>query len=181
MLHGHRLLQRHFGMRPTIGWSLDPFGSSAANAVLYALMGFDALVINRIPDGDMAALRASKSLQFVWHPSPSLPYNRSNMFTHILDSYFCPPGPSTPSSLPLLHSLAYFLAALRGAFFIPHQVISSGRGHSLMVPPSTPLMPHSARSSLRMLSRTGSHGSALGTFWCLGDVTSCTKMPHQCL
>ena len=86
-------MKQTFNVTPTIGWSIDPFGSSgrhrtwrrsiggqwtgrrprltrfplsfhpllASNAALYAMMGFDALVINRIPDEEMDVAKANKS------------------------------------------------------------------------------------------------------------------------
>ena len=92
MTSGHAFLLRAFGVVPRVGWSLDPFGSSTANAALYGLSNYDALVINRIPDSEMAPLKASKGLEFVWRPSPSLPNEQTEIFTHVLDSYFCMPG-----------------------------------------------------------------------------------------
>lgn len=48
MMKGHDFLLREFGIRPTIGWQIDPFGHSNANARLFAEMGFDALFFARI-------------------------------------------------------------------------------------------------------------------------------------
>ena len=42
MQHGHAFLLAEFGVRPTIGWQIDTFGHSTANARLFAEMGFDA-------------------------------------------------------------------------------------------------------------------------------------------
>ena len=36
-------------MVPRIGWQIDPFGASAVTPSVFAMMGFDALVINRVP------------------------------------------------------------------------------------------------------------------------------------
>jgi hypothetical protein len=42
---GHRLLLQEFGVKPTVGWQLDPFGHSATQAALLSAdAGFDALV-----------------------------------------------------------------------------------------------------------------------------------------
>ncbi|EDQ91378.1 uncharacterized protein MONBRDRAFT_36279 [Monosiga brevicollis MX1] len=92
MSDGHRYLQDHFSTRPRVGWSIDPFGSSNINALLYATMGFDALVINRIPDDEMNLGKANRQLEFVWQPSPILNDSTARLFTHIFDSYYCMPG-----------------------------------------------------------------------------------------
>lgn len=43
MTFGHQFLLETFGVRPTIGWQIDPFGHSASQASLFAQMGFDAV------------------------------------------------------------------------------------------------------------------------------------------
>ena len=44
----HEFLWYEFGVKPKIGWQLDPFGHSAANASIFAELGFDAIVFSRI-------------------------------------------------------------------------------------------------------------------------------------
>jgi alpha-mannosidase len=48
MMVGHDFLMREFGIRPRIGWHLDPFGHSNANPRLFAEMGFDAWFFARL-------------------------------------------------------------------------------------------------------------------------------------
>ncbi len=74
MTEGHQYLLKNFGVQPRVGWQIDPFGHSglhhcvlplfdspfelmmgvdpivcaALTPTLFALMGFDAMVINRI-------------------------------------------------------------------------------------------------------------------------------------
>ncbi len=43
MTLGHQFLLETFGVQPTIGWQIDPFGHSASQASLYAQMGMDAV------------------------------------------------------------------------------------------------------------------------------------------
>lgn len=47
MMLGHKFLLDEVGVTPRIGWHIDPFGHSNANARLFAEMGFDALVFAR--------------------------------------------------------------------------------------------------------------------------------------
>ena len=45
---GHDFLRQEFGYKPRIGWQLDTFGHSSANAELFAQMGLEAVVVGRI-------------------------------------------------------------------------------------------------------------------------------------
>jgi lysosomal alpha-mannosidase len=48
MMKGHQFLLKEFGVKPRIGWHIDPFGHSNANPRLFADMGFDAWFFARI-------------------------------------------------------------------------------------------------------------------------------------
>ena len=48
MMAGLEWLERTFGVRPRVGWSLDPFGHSNANPRLLADMGMDAWFFARL-------------------------------------------------------------------------------------------------------------------------------------
>lgn len=39
---------KEFGIRPKIGWHLDPFGHSSTNPMIFAEMGFDAWFFARL-------------------------------------------------------------------------------------------------------------------------------------
>lgn len=54
MALGHSFLNETFGVRPRIGWHIDPFGHSSAQAALFAKMGFDAFYFGRIDYQDKA-------------------------------------------------------------------------------------------------------------------------------
>jgi alpha-mannosidase len=54
MMTGHEFLMKEFGVRPRIGWHVDPFGHSTANPRLFAEMGFDAWFFARIDYQDKA-------------------------------------------------------------------------------------------------------------------------------
>lgn len=56
---GHEFLNAEFGVRPRVGFMVDEFGHSAANAALYADFGFDAWIISRLPD-DIRTTDAAK-------------------------------------------------------------------------------------------------------------------------
>lgn len=48
MMLGHDFVLREFGVKPKIGWHIDPFGHSATNARLFAELGFDAFFVCRL-------------------------------------------------------------------------------------------------------------------------------------
>eukprot|EP01116_Phalansterium_solitarium_P022225 TRINITY_DN7261_c0_g3_i1.p1 TRINITY_DN7261_c0_g3~~TRINITY_DN7261_c0_g3_i1.p1 ORF type:complete len:972 (-),score=316.52 TRINITY_DN7261_c0_g3_i1:78-2993(-) len=72
MTEGHQFLFNEFGVQPRIGWHIDPFGHSASQPALFALMGFDAFFIMRIDHQDYAIRAATQNLEFVWRGSQSL-------------------------------------------------------------------------------------------------------------
>ena len=45
---GSAFLKEEFGVETKIGWQLDPFGHSSANAELFQLLGMEAMVFARI-------------------------------------------------------------------------------------------------------------------------------------
>ena len=45
---GHEFLMSEFGVKPKVGWQLDPFGHSSVNAELMAQMGLEAIFMARI-------------------------------------------------------------------------------------------------------------------------------------
>ena len=68
MLHGHQFLSREFGVKPRVGWHIDPFGHSSANPRLFADMGFDAWVTQRMDKQDKTRRIQDLELEFIWRP-----------------------------------------------------------------------------------------------------------------
>ena len=66
---GHQWIKQQFGVIPRIGWQIDPFGHSNANARLFAEMGFEALFFARIDYKDKERRKSDKELEFIWRPS----------------------------------------------------------------------------------------------------------------
>eukprot|EP01100_Stratorugosa_tubuloviscum_P014870 TRINITY_DN81_c0_g2_i1.p1 TRINITY_DN81_c0_g2~~TRINITY_DN81_c0_g2_i1.p1 ORF type:complete len:1006 (+),score=459.80 TRINITY_DN81_c0_g2_i1:78-3095(+) len=89
MTEGHEFLQREFGVRPRIGWSIDPFGHASTQATLFAKMGFDAYFFARIDYQDYDLRKKNKQLEFVWRPSQSFG-NSVEIWTHsMFDGTYC--------------------------------------------------------------------------------------------
>jgi len=67
---GHSWLSKEFGIAPRIGWNIDAFGHTEANAALFHDLGFEALFFSR------ANLNAIKNrfkpdhhdAHFLWRP-----------------------------------------------------------------------------------------------------------------
>ena len=90
---GHDFILKEFGVKPRIGWSIDPFGHSNTNARLLADMGFDAWFFARIDYQDKNKRLSEKSTEFVWYPSSETLGKDVNIFTHVLfNHYSSPPG-----------------------------------------------------------------------------------------
>jgi alpha-mannosidase len=70
---GHRFLKDTFGVTPTVGWQIDPFGHSATQAALLsAEVGFTGLYFARIDWEDSVQRILTHDLEFIWRASPSL-------------------------------------------------------------------------------------------------------------
>jgi len=88
------------------GWQIDPFGASSVIHEMYALMGFDATVVDRIDYKlkgffKLIAKRTTSlsflseqweqenKMEFVWEPSATYGSNLQ-IFTHAMDKYMYP-------------------------------------------------------------------------------------------
>jgi len=68
MYYGHSFLKKEFNVIPKIGWMIDAFGHSAANAALFADFGFEAIFFTRIDDHDRQKRVQEHELTFLWRP-----------------------------------------------------------------------------------------------------------------
>lgn len=85
MTLGHNFLLQNFGVVPTIGWHIDPFGHASAQAALFAQMGFTAFYFSRIDYQDQIIRLGTKSMEMVWVPNTSQGVENA-IFTHV--TYF---------------------------------------------------------------------------------------------
>lgn len=83
MTVGHEFLFREFGVRPLIGWHIDPFGHSSSHPALFARMGFEGFFFGRIDYQDQYIRNLTKNLEFIWRPMKSYA-NTADMFTGVL-------------------------------------------------------------------------------------------------
>lgn len=74
---GLRFLNDTFGEcgRPTIGWQIDPFGHSNAQATLFSEMGYDGVFFSRLDYQDKIKRMNETRMETVWKSSRSLGLN----------------------------------------------------------------------------------------------------------
>lgn len=89
--YGHQKLLKQFGVVPTVGWQIDPFGHSATQAALLsAEVGFQSLFFARIDWQDRRQRLSTRDMEFMWQASPSAP--NSSVFTGVFPGGYGPPG-----------------------------------------------------------------------------------------
>jgi hypothetical protein len=91
MMVGHEFLKKEFDLVPTVGWQIDSFGHSSSNARLFAEMGFDAIILNRIDFEDKLQRKNAKTLEFLWRPSHKTLGADAEIFAHILYDHYISP------------------------------------------------------------------------------------------
>ena len=50
---GHQWISQEFGVAPRVGWNIDAFGHTEANAAIFHDLGFDALFFSRASKADI--------------------------------------------------------------------------------------------------------------------------------
>ena len=83
---GLQFLKKEFNVTPKIGWFIDPFGHSSANAHLLSQMKFDKLVITRINHQERHERIEKHNLEFIYDPFGK----GQKIFTHISYDHYCP-------------------------------------------------------------------------------------------
>lgn len=91
MMHGHQFLLKEFGVKPRIGWHIDPFGHSSANPRLFADMGFEAWFFARLDHADRDQRLKDKSMNFLWRPFAEHFGNQKEIFTGAMRDHYCWP------------------------------------------------------------------------------------------
>ena len=84
---GLDFLEGNLGVRPSVEWHIDPFGHSICMPELYSLLGYKAVIINRIPDPIKQQMKIDKGLEFQWRS----PFSNRTIFTHVMDSHYTTP------------------------------------------------------------------------------------------
>lgn len=81
---GHQFLLNEFGVVPTVGWQIDPFGHSATQGgLLTSSVGFDALYFGRIHYVDLLNRQTAAECEGLWSSAP----DSSSVFWGLTGSY----------------------------------------------------------------------------------------------
>lgn len=69
-VEGHQWLSKEFGVAPRVGWNIDAFGHTQANAALFHDLGFEAFFFARAGKDDIdARFKADvHGSHFLWRP-----------------------------------------------------------------------------------------------------------------
>ena len=93
MKSGHDYLFKELGIKPRIGWHLDPFGHSTANQALFADMGMEAMFVGRLDFEDKQKRLEDLTMEFIWEPFSKDRGETQQIFFHnMYDHYYPPPG-----------------------------------------------------------------------------------------
>lgn len=86
---GLDFLQDEFGVRPNIGWQIDPFGSSTVTISVLHKLGYDGIVGNRMSQTFKNKLAKEDGFNFYWqgHQVSKNPED-ATLFTHILQKHY---------------------------------------------------------------------------------------------
>ena len=92
MMAGHDFVKKEFGVRPRIGWQIDPFGHSNANARLFAEMGFDAFMFARLDYQEKEIRLANQTMEWVWRPMWDTLGDSTQILAHALYHHYSAPS-----------------------------------------------------------------------------------------
>lgn len=67
---GHKWLKEEFGVKPRVGWNIDPFGHTETNAAIFADLGFEALFFGRAGQDEINERFKPENHEahFLWRP-----------------------------------------------------------------------------------------------------------------
>lgn len=88
---GHSFLWKEFGVKPRVGWMLDAFGHSEANAAMFHDFGFEALFFARLYQPMRDEFKRLQKSTFVWEPNDKNMGGSKQILTHIFPVHYAWP------------------------------------------------------------------------------------------
>lgn len=92
LMKGHEFLKNELDFVPKVGWLLDSYGHSAANARLYADAGMEALFLGKMDLKEKHGRSINKSLNFIWRPSEKNFGNQEQILVSTFKDNYCWPS-----------------------------------------------------------------------------------------
>jgi lysosomal alpha-mannosidase len=89
---GHQFLFDEFGIKPRIGWMVDPFGHSQGNAAVFSDFGFEALFFSRMNYDMRRRFWKEKKMTFMWEPFSDNHGRGKQILTHIFHEHYGAPN-----------------------------------------------------------------------------------------
>lgn len=91
LMLGRQFAKEHFGVSPKVGWDIDTFGHSDANARLLGELGYEALFFSRMDEQEKAQRSGQKAMNFLWRPSTENLGNQYQLLTSVFKDDYCSP------------------------------------------------------------------------------------------
>ena len=89
---GLDFLKETFGIRPNIGWQIDPFGHSAVTPAVFHKLGYEVVIGNRVSDNLKNKMRTEVGYNFIWEGHQvDKDKNKDNVMAHILQFFYVLP------------------------------------------------------------------------------------------
>jgi hypothetical protein len=101
---GLDFLNQTFGVRPTFGWQIDPFGLSKVTATVLYKLGYDGIVGNRMSQNFKDKLSSEYGFNFYWkghQVSPNL--DEPLILEHIMQKHYGLGMPDMWSENQMIH------------------------------------------------------------------------------
>ena len=86
LVEGHQWLEEHIGVKPVVGWSIDPFGHSPTMAYILKRSGLPAMIIQRIHFEVKRVLAEKQNLEFMWRQDWDRGHG-TDIFTQMMPFY----------------------------------------------------------------------------------------------
>jgi len=104
---GNKWLNDTFGIKPKIGWQIDPFGNSAVTPSILASLGYEGIVLSRIGTTLSDEMEKTGTSEFIWTGTPlDNPNDTHNILAHhLVHSSYQPPAEIRYEPKPVPHWL----------------------------------------------------------------------------